>query len=84
MLTSILAAAGLDEGIALIAGTGSVAWGRDRTGRSARAGGWGYLLGDEGSGYAVVRETVRHALRLARPGAGDPTGWPASSPPPAA
>ena len=61
----VLAAAGLDEGIALIAGTGSVAWGRDRTGRSARAGGWGYLLGDEGSGYAVVRETVRHALRLA-------------------
>ena len=61
----IMAAAGLDEGIALIAGTGSVAWGRDRTGRSARAGGWGYLLGDEGSGYAVVREAVRHALRLA-------------------
>ena len=61
----VLAAAELDEGIALIAGTGSVAWGRDRTGRCARAGGWGYLLGDEGSGYAVVREAVRHALRLA-------------------
>ena len=61
----VLAAAGLDEGIALISGTGSVAWGRHRNGRSARAGGWGYLLGDEGSGYAVVREAVRHALRLA-------------------
>jgi N-acetylglucosamine kinase-like BadF-type ATPase len=61
----VLAAAGLDEGIALIAGTGSVAWGRDRSGQMARAGGWGYLLGDEGSGYAVAREAVRHALRLA-------------------
>ncbi len=63
----LLAAAGLDEGIALIAGTGSVAWGR-RTGvvpegdREARIGGWGYLLGDEGSGYWVARAAVRHAL----------------------
>lgn len=58
----ILAAAGLDEGIALISGTGSVAWGR--TGEAdARAGGWGHLLGDEGSGYWVAREVVRRALR---------------------
>jgi N-acetylglucosamine kinase-like BadF-type ATPase len=60
----ILAAAELTVGIALIAGTGSVAWGRDGGGRVARAGGWGYLLGDEGSGYGIVREAVRHALRL--------------------
>lgn len=38
-------------GIALIAGTGSIALGRDALGTSARAGGWGYLIGDEGSGY---------------------------------
>ncbi|HET9221200.1 MAG TPA: BadF/BadG/BcrA/BcrD ATPase family protein, partial [Roseiflexaceae bacterium] len=38
-------------GVALICGTGSIAWGRAPDGRSARAGGWGYLLGDEGSGY---------------------------------
>ena len=59
----ILAAAGLDTGIALISGTGSVAWGVTPDGRSARAGGWGYLLGDEGSGYGVARDAVRHALR---------------------
>jgi BadF/BadG/BcrA/BcrD ATPase family len=64
----ILAAAELTTGIALIAGTGSVAWGRDASGRVARAGGWGYLLGDEGSGYGIAREAVRHALRLADEG----------------
>lgn len=60
----ILAAAGVDTGIALISGTGSVAWGRSADGRTARTGGWGYLLGDEGGGYAIAREAVRHALRL--------------------
>ena len=64
----ILATAELTTGIALIAGTGSVAWGRDASGRVARAGGWGYLLGDEGSGYSIAREAVRHALRLADEG----------------
>jgi len=58
----ILAAAGLDEGVVAISGTGAVAWGRRRSGGEARAGGWGYLLGDEGSGYWVGREAVRHAL----------------------
>ncbi|MCE5291260.1 MAG: ATPase [Nocardiaceae bacterium] len=57
----ILAAAGLTDGIAVISGTGSVAWGRAGT-ESARAGGWGYLLGDEGSGYWIGREAVRHTL----------------------
>jgi N-acetylglucosamine kinase-like BadF-type ATPase len=64
----ILATAELTTGIALIAGTGSVAWGRDASGRVARAGGWGYLLGDEGSGYGIAREAVRHVLRLADEG----------------
>ena len=59
----ILAAGQASEGIAVIAGTGSVAWGIDASGRQARSGGWGYLLGDEGSGYWVGREAVRHALR---------------------
>lgn len=58
----ILAAAGLRAGIALISGTGSVAWGRTEDGRTARAGGWGYLLDDAGSGYGVARDAVRHAL----------------------
>jgi N-acetylglucosamine kinase-like BadF-type ATPase len=68
----ILAAAGLDAGVVLIAGTGSVAWGRRTDGAQARAGGWGYLLGDEGSGYAISREAVRQAL--AEVDAGGPVG----------
>jgi glucosamine kinase len=60
----VLAAAGSSTGIAVISGTGSVAWGRNPQGQVARAGGWGYLLGDEGSGYGVARDAVRHALRL--------------------
>ena len=59
----ILAAGNAATGIAVIAGTGSVAWGLDAEGRQARSGGWGYLLGDEGSGYWVGREAVRATLR---------------------
>ena len=59
----ILAAGQSPDGIALIAGTGSVAWGLAPNGTEARCGGWGYLLGDEGSGYWVGREAVRHTLR---------------------
>lgn len=61
----ILAAAGVTDGIAVISGTGSVAWGHLPDGRTARAGGWGYLLGDEGSGYGIARDGVRHALAQA-------------------
>ncbi|TSD95081.1 ATPase [Skermania sp. ID1734] len=57
----ILAAAGAEDGIALIAGTGSVAWGK-RGERTVRVGGWGHLLGDEGSAYWVGQQAVRHAL----------------------
>ncbi|HEX5472667.1 MAG TPA: BadF/BadG/BcrA/BcrD ATPase family protein [Lacipirellulaceae bacterium] len=58
-------AAGTPEccGIALIAGTGSIAFGRTCDGRTKRCGGWGYLLGDEGSGYSVGRSALWHALR---------------------
>jgi glucosamine kinase len=49
--------------VAVIAGTGSAAWGRNSEGEEARAGGWGFLLGDEGSGYWLGREAVRHSLR---------------------
>jgi glucosamine kinase len=59
----ILAAGGASRGIAVIVGTGSAVWGTDGAGHEARAGGWGYLLGDEGSGYWLAREAVRHALR---------------------
>jgi glucosamine kinase len=59
----LLAAGGASSGVAVIAGTGSAAWGRNGRGEVARAGGWGYLLGDEGSGYWLGREAVRHSLR---------------------
>jgi N-acetylglucosamine kinase-like BadF-type ATPase len=57
----VLPAAGLTDGIAVICGTGSIAVGCWR-GRTALAGGWGYLLGDEGSGYWIVRSAIRELL----------------------
>lgn len=68
----VLAAAGFDAGIALICGTGSVAYGRDEDGREVRVGGWGWLLGDEGSGTWVVREAARELMR--RRDEGEPPG----------
>ncbi|MDQ0820072.1 glucosamine kinase [Arthrobacter sp. V4I6] len=59
----LLAAGGASTGVAVIGGTGSAAWGRNSQGEEARAGGWGYLLGDEGAGYWLGREAVRHTLR---------------------
>ncbi|HEX4415534.1 MAG TPA: BadF/BadG/BcrA/BcrD ATPase family protein [Lacipirellulaceae bacterium] len=50
-------------GVALISGTGSSAFGRAADGTSKRCGGWGYLLGDEGSGYALGRGALQHTLR---------------------
>lgn len=62
----ILAAAGDGQyNIALIAGTGTLCVGRTADGRRARAGGWGYLLGDEGSGYAIGLAALRAAVRAA-------------------
>lgn len=59
-------------GLVVIAGTGSIAFGRDAGGRSARAGGWGYVLGDEGSGYWLGRNALRAVVRAAD-GRGQPT-----------
>ncbi|MDP9312075.1 MAG: BadF/BadG/BcrA/BcrD type ATPase [Chloroflexota bacterium] len=53
------------SGIALICGTGSIAYGRAPDGRTARAGGWGHLLGDEGSGYDIGVQALRLAARTA-------------------
>lgn len=51
-------------GIALISGTGSMVFGKDAKGKLHRAGGWGRLIGDEGSGYHIGREAVRAAARM--------------------
>ncbi len=52
-------------GIAVIAGTGSIALGADRHGTKARAGGWGWRIGDEGSGYAMGRQALQAATQAA-------------------
>jgi glucosamine kinase len=52
-------------GVIVIAGTGSIAFGRNREGVTGRAGGWGFAIGDEGSAHWIGREAVRVALRTA-------------------
>src|SRR5258706_14240948 len=52
-----------EPGIVAIAGTGSFAFGRNAAGRAARAGGWGYIFGDEGGGFDITRQALRAALR---------------------
>lgn len=54
---------GAGPGILLIAGTGSIAWGRAEDGREGRVGGWGHHIGDEGSGYAIGLEALRRVAR---------------------
>lgn len=61
-------ALGGEPGIVVIAGTGSVAYALDERGRSAIAGGWGYLFGDEGSAFALARQAVADAMRAADAG----------------
>ena len=54
---------GRRPGVVVVAGTGSIAVGYDAAGRRARAGGWGHLLGDEGSGYDIARKGLSAATR---------------------
>lgn len=58
-------APGGQPGVVIISGTGSIAYGRNGNNQSARAGGWGYMLGDEGSGYWIGRAALRAVLREA-------------------
>lgn len=50
-------------GVLILAGTGSMAWGRDRAGQAARVGGWGDLLGDEGAAYWVGQRALNSLTR---------------------
>ena len=52
-------------GVVIVSGTGSIAYGRNAAQEAARAGGWGYVLGDEGSGYWIGRAALRAVLREA-------------------
>ena len=62
-LVALVAGAGDAEGLVIVAGTGSIAYGRDASGRAARAGGWGYLLGDEGGGFWIGRAALTAVVR---------------------
>lgn len=72
-LIALEAGAPGSPGVVVASGTGSIVYGRDATGHAARAGGWGHLLADEGSGFSIGREALRAVVR-----AGDRRG-PATS-----
>ncbi len=57
------AAFGNESGVIVIAGTGSVAYGRNSRGETARAGGWGFAVSDEGSGHWIGRAAIAAAFR---------------------
>jgi N-acetylglucosamine kinase-like BadF-type ATPase len=65
MQIALQAALGAGPGVIVIAGTGSIAYGRDAQGRTARAGGWGYAISDEGSAHWIGRMAVAALLRAA-------------------
>lgn len=62
-LIALAGATAGEPGVIAIAGTGSIAFGRNAGGRTARAGGWGYAFGDEGGAFDLVRHALRAALR---------------------
>jgi N-acetylglucosamine kinase-like BadF-type ATPase len=62
-LVALVAGAGELPGVVIVAGTGSIAYGRDAANRAARAGGWGYVLGDEGGGFWIGRMALNAVVR---------------------
>jgi N-acetylglucosamine kinase-like BadF-type ATPase len=72
-LIALVAGAKDAPGIVIIAGTGSIAYGRNAAGDAARAGGRGHMIGDEGSGYWIGREALAAVMR-ASDGRGPATG----------
>ena len=60
--TLLIAAGGFREGIGVISGTGAIAVGADASGAFMAAGGWGWVLGDDGGASALVREATKAAL----------------------
>jgi len=62
-LVALEAGAPGEPGIVIICGTGSIAYGRNGQGAAARAGGWGHIIGDEGSGYWIGRQAVQAVMR---------------------
>jgi len=62
-LIGLVAGARDEPGIAINAGTGSIVYGRNAKFEAARAGGWGHMIGDEGSGYWIGRESLAAVMR---------------------
>jgi N-acetylglucosamine kinase-like BadF-type ATPase len=62
-VTALAGASCAQPGVVVIAGTGAVAYGRLSDGREAKAGGWGYIMGDEGSGYDIGRSALQAATQ---------------------
>lgn len=63
-LIALTGATAGEPGIITIAGTGSITFGRNAAGKTARAGGWGYVFGDEGAAFDLTRQALRAALRF--------------------
>jgi glucosamine kinase len=63
MVIAMEAAFGRGPGVIVIAGTGSIAYGRNSKGETARAGGWGFAISDEGSGHWIGRAAVAASMR---------------------
>ena len=64
-LIGLVAGARDEPGVAINAGTGSIVYGRNANFEAARAGGWGHMIGDEGSGYWIGRESLAAVMRAA-------------------
>jgi len=60
---ALTAGLGKSEGIVLIAGTGSIAYGINGRGEVIRAGGWGHIISDEGSGYDIGRQALIRVVK---------------------
>lgn len=67
----VVPAAGQQQGIGLVCGTGAIAIGRNDSGALVRSAGWGWVLSDDGSGSALVREAARAVLTADDRGAPD-------------
>jgi glucosamine kinase len=61
-IIALEAAFGAGPGVIAIAGTGSIVYGRDARGHTARAGGWGFAISDEGSGHWIGRRAISAIL----------------------
>jgi glucosamine kinase len=64
MVIAMEAASDGGPGVVVIAGTGSIAYGRNAAGQMARAGGWGFAISDEGSGHWIGRAAVTTVMRV--------------------